>query len=282
MPKPRLLRAIGNLFAAKRPAKAKTAKPKAVRAEPRTIALAITGLEVPVELRRHRSARRLTLRINQTRRSVVVTVPLRCKIDEAGTFVHRHIDWVRTRLRALPSPIPFEDGVIVPVRGTDHVVRFVGPRVRGAVVAYEQLGSGMPVLAVKGAPEHGARRLRDWLYAQAREDLDARVAFHAGRLGLRARKLSVRDQGSRWGSCSTSGMLSFSWRLILAPPIVLDYVAAHEVAHLAEMNHGPRFWALVRRTMPRMDEAKAWLHANGHQLHRYGGGPSRRSRPAAD
>ena len=242
--------------------------PKAA-AQRRTVALDITGLEVPVELRLHRAARRLTLRINQTKRSVVVTAPLRCKIDEAGKFVHRHLDWVRSRLHALPAPIQFEDGVIVPLRGTDHVVKFVGPGARGSVVEYASLGSGMPVLAVKGAAEHAPRRLRDWLYAEARRDLDARVAFHAKRLGLRARRLSVRDQGSRWGSCSTSGMLSFSWRLVLAPPIVLDYVAAHEVAHLAEMNHGPRFWALVRKTMPDMDVAKAWLLKHGLDLHRY-------------
>jgi predicted metal-dependent hydrolase len=251
--------------------KAGSGPTKPAATQSRTIALAISGLEVPVEIRRHRSARRLTLRINQTRRAVVVTVPLRCKIDEAGSFVNRHLDWVRTRLRALPSPIPFEDGIIIPVRGTDHIVRFVGPRLKGAVVEFEQLASGMPVLEIKGVTENAPRRLRDWLYAEARRDLDQRVAFHAHRLGLRARRLSVRDQGSRWGSCSTSGMLSFSWRLILAPPIVLDYVAAHEVAHLAEMNHGPRFWALVRRTMPDMDVAKAWLLKHGQELHRYDG-----------
>jgi predicted metal-dependent hydrolase len=96
------------------------------------------------------------------------------------------------------------------------------------------------------------------------------VLFHAERLGLRAKRIAVRDQSSRWGSCSTTGVLSFSWRLVLAPPLVLDYVAAHEVAHLAEMNHGPRFWALVRQTMPEMDEAKLWLLRFGADLHRYG------------
>ena len=87
---------------------------------------------------------------------------------------------------------------------------------------------------------------------------------------LRPKRLTVRDQTSRWGSCSSTGALSFSWRLILAPPLILDYVAAHEVAHLAEMNHGPRFWALCRKTMPRTDEAKTWLQVYGIDLHRYG------------
>ena len=261
MPKPRQA-------AAHKAGKAGT-PPRAPAPQKRSIALEITGLEVPVELRLHRAARRLTLRVNQTKRSVVVTAPLRCKADEAGKFVHRHLEWVRTRLHALPSPILFEDGAIVPVRGADHMVRFVGTRARGAVVEYEALSSGMPVLAVKGATENAPRRLRDWMYAEARRELELRVAFHAARLGLRARRLSVRDQGSRWGSCSSSGMLSFSWRLILAPPIVLDYVAAHEVAHLAEMNHSHRFWALVRKTMPDMDVAKAWLVKHGLELHRY-------------
>jgi predicted metal-dependent hydrolase len=92
----------------------------------------------------------------------------------------------------------------------------------------------------------------------------------------------VRDQTTRWGSCSTSGALSFSWRLVLAPPFVLDYLAAHEVAHLGHMNHGPRFWSLVERTMPRHEEARNWLRKHGASLHRYGAEgalPSSRTSP---
>ena len=81
--------------------------------------------------------------------------------------------------------------------------------------------------------------------------------------------ISLRDQTTRWGSCSASGVLSFSWRLILAPRFVLDYVAAHEVAHLREMNHGPRFWQLVAARVPRLEEAKDWLGNEGSDLHRY-------------
>ena len=106
--------------------------------------------------------------------------------------------------------------------------------------------------------------------AQAHSDLETCVKRHAVTLGLNARRIAVRDQSSRWGSCSTTGLLSFSWRLILAPAAILDYVAAHEVAHLAEMNHGPRFWALVRRTYPGLDDARRWLHVYGMDLHSYG------------
>ena len=239
-----------------------------VKRKAKTAELAITGLPMPIEVRRHPGARRLTLRVCQTRRTVIVTLPQRCHLDEAGLFVNRHLDWVLQRLGDLPEPIPFADGILIPVRGVMHRVRFVGPQRTGSVVT---LAPGkQPELLVKGRVEHAPRRLKDWLVDQAKLDLEARVAFHAGRLDLRARRISLRDQASRWGSCSTTGLLSFSWRLILAPPIVLDYVAAHEVAHLAEMNHGPRFWALVAKTMPEMRSAKAWLHTHGLQLHRYG------------
>jgi predicted metal-dependent hydrolase len=242
--------------------------PKAAKSE-----LAVKGLDAPVEVRRHPSARRLTLRVSQTRRAVIVTVPTRCRIDEASLFVHRNIDWVRKRLDALPGVVPFADGMVLPLRGVPHRVRFVSVAGVGAIVRREIAADGKPEIVVRGRAEHCPRRLKDWLYAQAKADLDRCVMFHAGRLGLRPRRLALRDQASRWGSCSTTGMLSFSWRLVLAPPLVLDYVAAHEVAHLAEMNHGPRFWSLVRQTMPDMDNAKTWLSTHGLALHRYGASP---------
>jgi predicted metal-dependent hydrolase len=232
------------------------------------MALAIDGLEANVELRRHPAARRLTLRISQTRRAVIVTMPVRCRIDEASLFVNRNIDWVRERLGRLPKPQPFVHGLMLPLRGRIHRVVFETGG-RGPVVRIVEDGNSVPRLIVRGHADHCPRRLRDWLYREARADLEARVGVHAGRLGLRPRRLSLRDQSSRWGSCSSSGVLSFSWRLILAPPHVLDYVAAHEVAHLAEMNHGARFWALVRQTYPDLDVAKSWLVKHGLGLHRY-------------
>ena len=101
-------------------------------------------------------------------------------------------------------------------------------------------------------------------------DLDAASRRHAAALGVAIKRIAVRDQSSRWGSCSNSGVLSYSWRLILAPPFVLDYLAAHEVAHLVELNHSPRFWRLVRRVYPDAQRAKVWLDVHGTDLHRYG------------
>ncbi len=227
------------------------------------------ALDVPVEVRRHPSARRMTLRVSRTKRAVIVTVPMQCDQLDADTFLNRHLDWVRERLGTLPEAVPFVDGGIIPLRGALHRIQLSGVSAARGVVTRFDTPEG-PLLRVDGGLDHASRRLRDWLFAQARCDLDQRVLFHADQLGLRAQRITVRDQTSRWGSCSTTGVLSFSWRLVLAPPLVLDYVAAHEVAHLAEMNHGPKFWALVRTTMPRMDEAQRWLHRYGMDLHRYG------------
>lgn len=222
-----------------------------------------------VEVRRHPGARRLTLRVSRTRRAVIVTLPLQCDLDEAGTFLSRHMDWVRERLDSLPDPVPFADGRAMPLRGEPHDIVFTGAaRTRLVTV---QPGTGPRCeIRVPGALDSAPGRLRTWLIDEAKRDLDIRVAYHARRLGVQAKRIAVRDQTSRWGSCSTTRVLSFSWRLLLAPPPVLDYVAAHEVAHLAEMNHGPRFWGLVRKTLPDYEASKRWLQVFGLDLHRYG------------
>jgi predicted metal-dependent hydrolase len=249
-------------------------------ASPTLKAHSIDDTGAPVEVRRHPGARRLTLRVSRTRRAVIVTLPVQCDLDEAGSFLHRNIAWVRERLDSLPAPVPFRDGVFMPLRGETHRVVFESSdgaardsrrpadEARGTVRRRTRVE--YPELHVIGGAEHAPRRLREWLSAEAFRDLDARVACHAARFRLKPRRIAVRDQSSRWGSCSTTGVLSFSWRLILAPAQILDYVAAHEVAHLQEMNHGPRFWALVRQTMPAMDEARRWLQIYGMDLHRYG------------
>lgn len=224
----------------------------------------------PVEVRRHAGARRLTLRVSRTRRAVIVTLPVQCDLDEADSFIIRNIDWVRERLDRVPLPVPFREGALMPLRGKVHRLVFTHKREKGGVVQRTQSSTGFPQLRVGGHVEHAPRRLRDWLFEEARRDLDARIVHHSRKLGVTAKRIAVRDQSSRWGSCSTTGVLSFSWRLILAPPFVLDYVAAHEIAHLVEMNHGPKFWALVESTMPRMQEAKLWLQRFGLDLHRYG------------
>jgi predicted metal-dependent hydrolase len=137
-------------------------------------------------------------------------------------------------------------------------------------VVWTASGERGPLICVAGDLSHVPRRVADFLKREARRDLDAAVARHCKALGLAARRITLRDTTSRWGSCSTTGALNFSWRLILAPPFVLDYLAAHEVAHLAHMNHSAMFWRVTRRLFPETDRAEAWLKAHGSGLHRFG------------
>lgn len=157
---------------------------------------------------------------------------------------------------------------MVPLRGEPHRIAH-RPGRRGTVWVEAGEG-GEPLLCVAGERPHVGRRVADFLRREARSDLDAASRRAADRLGVAVKRIAVRDPVSRWGSCSSAGVLSYSWRLILAPPFVLDYLAIHEVAHLVEMNHSPRFWRIVHRLCPETAQAKAWLDANGADLHRYG------------
>jgi hypothetical protein len=236
-------------------------------------AFELEALGAPIEVRRHPTARRLTLRVSKTKRAVIVTVPSECRMEEADRFLRSNLEWVRDRLTRVPEPVPFADGSKIPLRGRLHRVCFAGPDRSRPVVEIDAAGSAAPRLSVAGRLEHAPRRLKDWLVEQARTDLETCVAGHCRSLGVKARRIVLRDPTSRWGSCTADGLLAFSWRLILAPAHVLDYVAAHEAAHLVEMNHGPRFWKHVARCMPRLEEAKRWLRTHGADLHRYGATP---------
>jgi predicted metal-dependent hydrolase len=227
-----------------------------------------------VRLRRHRQARRYTLRIDAPTREVVLTMPPRGSVREAKEFAQKHGGWIAARLKRLPEAAPFAHGVEVPLRGEPH--RIVNRRGERGTVWTETDGSGQRLLCVAGEPPHVDRRISDFLKREAQRDLDAASRGYAAQLGVSIKRICVRDQSSRWGSCSNTGVLSFSWRLILAPPFVLDYLAAHEVSHLVELNHSPRFWRLVKRVYPQLERAKVWLDANGTDLHRYGL-PHRRS-----
>jgi predicted metal-dependent hydrolase len=115
-----------------------------------------------------------------------------------------------------------------------------------------------------------ARRVADWLKRQARAAIAERVAETAARIDASYGRIAIRDTKSRWGSCAAGGNLNFSWRLVLTPAFVFDYVVAHEVAHLKEHNHGPGFWRLVDQLTPETERARAWLNSFGAGLHRLG------------
>ena len=235
--------------------------------EPQSFQIAFDQAVYPVRVRRHRQARRYTLRIQAATREVILTMPPRGNLREARQFAEKHGGWIAARLRRLPEAVPFSHGIMLPLRGIGHRIEH-RPGLRGTVWI-EKEGDG-PLLCVAGEAPHVERRVGDFLRREALRDLEDASRRAAEQFGVSIRRISVRDQSSRWGSCSTSGVLSYSWRLILAPPFVLNYLAVHEVAHLLEMNHSPRFWRLVERVCADSQRAKVWLDANGSDLHRYG------------
>ena len=236
--------------------------------EPQTIEVAVGGAAYSVRVRRHPQARRYTLRIQAATREVVLTMPTRGSLREARAFADRHGNWIAARLGRLPAAVPFAHGTVIPLRGLDH--RIDHRRGARGTVWSEVDAAGIRLLCVAGDAPHVGRRVGDFLRREAARDLEAASRRAAEALGVPVKRISVRDQSSRWGSCSTTGVLSYSWRLILAPPFVLNYLAVHEVAHLIEMNHSPRFWRLVKRVCADSERAKAWLDVHGSDLHRYG------------
>ena len=226
-----------------------------------------------VQIKRVATARRLTLRVRAASRDVVLTLPSGGSLAQAKLFVDRHAAWIGTRLARLPAPTPFGPGAMIPLRGVPHEITH-RPVARGTVwLEAVTEPDAYPRLCVSGEAAFVSRRVRDFLMREARRDLVEAVSRHTATLGVVARRMTLRDTTTRWGSCSSVGALNFSWRLIMAPPFVLDYLAAHEVAHLVHMNHSTAFWAVTKRLIPEMDRAEAWLKAHGVGLMRFGGAP---------
>ena len=232
--------------------------------EPEQLSIDHAGSSLPVTFLRSARARRASLRVDPARRRVVLTAPLRMARATALGFAEQQAGWIAARLKRLPARRPFVDGAEVPLFGAPHRVRH-RPDLRGTVwVEGDEIH-------VAGRAEHLPRRLRDWLTAEMRKRLAPLVASKAAQVERPVKRITVRDARSRWGSCGPDGAMSFSWRLVFAPPEVLDYLVAHEVAHLVHMNHGPRFWALAESLCDGpMAPPQAWLKTNGETLMQYG------------
>ena len=249
------------------------------RADPRIETLSSIDLRasddcIRVSVRRVAGAKRFTLRVRSATRDVVLTMPRRASIASAREFAEKHVSWIGARVRRLPQPIRFAAGEVIPLRGIPHSITH-RPLQRGTVWIETQNANewqAYHMLCVAGGEEHITRRIGDYLRREAKSDLAKAVKRHAEKIDVSISRIGVRDTTSRWGSCSSAGVLSFSWRLILAPGFVLDYLAAHEVAHRVHLDHSPKFWALARSLAPETDRAEAWLKAHGSDLHRYGEG----------
>ncbi len=216
---------------------------------------------VEVEVRRRRNARRLTLRVSHAADNVYLTAPVAADAGTLRGLVEEKEGWLRDKLLARPAPVTPQAGQVLPLRGVPHLLA---------------VGSGRTVVESAGClyvPGDGLRfvnRLKAYLKEVARIELTRAADFYADRLGRSYGEIRLRDTRSRWGSCSSDGRLMFSWRLVMAPPAVMGYVAAHEVAHLAEMNHSSRFWDVLARIEPDYERSRAWLRGpDAAALHRY-------------
>lgn len=227
--------------------------------------LAKNGEKIPLRLEVNPRAKRIILRIDSKKREAVAVAPTKRKLREASQFAADRIDWIIKQLADKTPMVRISEGAIISLRGVPCAITGSG---KGRLPSLIKSTDDSPhLLQLPGAPETlGARALR-YLKRQATEDLTRAVAIHSERLGVKATRISVKDTRSRWGSCTQDGRLSFSWRLIMAEPHVLDYVAAHEVAHLIEMNHSPAFWAQVERTYPDWKSARRWLRTQGDALY---------------
>jgi predicted metal-dependent hydrolase len=221
-------------------------------------------LGAPVAIRVNPRARRMLLRVDAARRTVELVLPRGVAPRLGLDFLAAKRGWIAARLDSMPRPVPFAEGAVIPVFGVPHRIRReVDPAAPPVVIRQGEI-------RVRGEPAHFARRVRDHLARLAQRELAVRSRGLAKQIGRSVARVGVRETRSRWGSCSSSGSLSFSWRLVFAPDAVVDYVVAHEVAHLAEMNHGPRFWRLVAGLAPDSAGPRAWLKRHRSRLFSYG------------
>ncbi|MCB1529802.1 MAG: M48 family metallopeptidase [Rhodospirillales bacterium] len=236
------------------------AQERALRAYP--FADISENLEVSISPR----AKRMALRLNHRDRIVHLVVPKRASLRSAYDFAQDHQNWIQEKISKLPKIVPFQDGKTLPVFGRDRrIIVLYNKALRKTDIQLKK--NEIIVITNKKDP---AGRIRRFLMEQARKKISLLAQEKADRLDKKIAHLSVRDTVSRWGSCSEDGRLSFSWRLIFAPPEAMDYVVAHEVAHLVYMDHSRNFWAVCEELCDDYAQGKGWMHTNGHDLMRFG------------
>jgi len=223
----------------------------------------VAGRTLPLKIVESARARRLTLRIDSGGQGLRVTVPPGLRRGEIEKFLDRHQDWLEQRLAKVPTRPQVRPGIKIPVRGVPHRIVHE-PERRGTVtLSSDERGR---LMIVHGERVHLPRRIADFLKREAKREIEKLVTKHTATIGKRAKAIRFKDTSSRWGSCTSDGNLSFSWRIMMAPSPVINYLVAHEVAHLKEMNHGPKFWKLCEQLCPDTERCKDWLKRNGGAL----------------
>jgi hypothetical protein len=224
-----------------------------------------------VTLKVQRRARRVSLRLDRTRREIIATAPSPRRLAEAAAFARERATWIAERLAELPDAAPIQPGLVLEIFGKPVRLESGTGRARWHAAS----GAEPARISAMGEGEGYARAVILVIKKRALEVLTQRTAHHAARLGAPMPKVAVADAKGRWGSCRPGargqpGSIRYSWRLALAPYAVADYVAAHECAHLLELNHGPRFWAHVQSLVGDERRHRAWLRAEGARLHAFG------------
>ncbi len=245
----------------KRTAK-KQSSPKALRAER---IYAVAGRNLPLMIWENPRAKRLTLRIETGGKAIRVTIPPRLPERELDLFIARHHGWIEAQISKVPLTVAFSNGSTINIRGIAH--RIVHEPAKRGTTRQDHDDHGLPILIVHGDTYHMGRRIADYLKKLAKADINGLVLLHTERIGKPANSVRFKDTTSRWGSCTSKGDLSFSWRIMMAPAEVINYLVAHEVAHLIEMNHGPDFWVLCTKLCPDTPASRAWLKRHGSALH---------------
>jgi predicted metal-dependent hydrolase len=212
---------------------------------------------ISITLRRSARAQRFSLRVAQADGRVTLSLPARARESDALDFARAQEAWLRAALAKMPQGLDVVLGGKVPVEGA--LLTITAGQGRSVRI---QDGA----LIVPGDSDRTSARIAAYLKVRARDRLAAASDLYAGQIGRKVTQISLRDTRSRWGSCTSTGALMYNWRLIMAPPAVLDYVAAHEVAHMIEMNHAPAFWDVVARLYPGWRTQRAWLKRHGGQL----------------
>ncbi|WP_375648797.1 M48 family metallopeptidase [Bartonella sp. OT172YNZD] len=222
---------------------------------------------VPVRVRENKCARRLTLRIDISSQEICVTTPPAISLCTIQSFIEKHRSWIEARLARVQishENAYLKEGATISLLGVCHSIKHREGRGVTEIIAGD--AGQEPQIIVYGQLEYLPRRIADVLKKQAARIITPLVAHYAHKVERKVKSICYKDTRSRWGSCSIDKRLSFSWRLVMAPKEVVEYVAAHEVAHLVEMNHGPRFWALCEELCPDSKTYRAWLKENAHRL----------------
>lgn len=222
----------------------------------------IGEFHLPIKIKRHRTSRRLIVRYQPLQKSISLTLPQRVSLKQGLHFVNERREWILRQVMQYSHVTFFVHGQVIPVLGKNIRLEHNG----GRGVTCEHEG----VLQVYGSSEFMERRVKKWLVQKTKTEIITLAENFASRLGIKKiGNITLRDTSSRWGSCSHDGNLSFSWRLVFAPYEVLQYIVAHEVAHIREHNHSADFWALVAQLCPEFQTSRNWLKRNGKTLYMY-------------